>query len=143
MLWTGVFTVPFFTELIYARLTVRRILFCSIHLLPGLALKQQLLFLFGCFVASVFVSGCIQKFTSASRRCRFHCHQPLHHSFRFLVARRGLSFAHFCFSRRRLPFSRLLCLPVAVVGFLVVLLFRHRPLIPHSFTSASRWHVTR
>ena len=48
-----------------------------------------------------------------------------------------------------LPFSRLLRLPVAVVGFLVVLLFRRRPLIhslqlvvaivglPLAFTSAS------
>ena len=47
----------------------------------------------------------------------------------FVVARRGLSFAHLCFSRRRLPFSRLLRLPVAIVGFLVVLLFRHQHLI--------------
>ena len=47
----------------------------------------------------------------------------------FIVARRGLSFAHFCFSCHRLPFSRLLHLPVAVAGFLVVLLFRRQPLI--------------
>ena len=47
----------------------------------------------------------------------------------FVVARHGLSFAHFCFSRLALPFSRLLHLPVAVVGFLVVLLFHRRPLI--------------
>ena len=54
----------------------------------------------------------------------------------FVVARRGLSFAHFCFSRRCLPFSRLLHLPIAVVGFLVILLFHHRPLICslHSFS---------
>ena len=47
----------------------------------------------------------------------------------FVVARHGLSFAHFCFSCCRLPFSRLLRLPFAVVGFLVVSLFRHQPLI--------------
>ena len=47
-------------------------------ILQALALKQQLLFLFGFFIASVFVSGCIQTFTSASRHCRFH--QPLRHS---------------------------------------------------------------
>ena len=47
----------------------------------------------------------------------------------FIVARRSLSVAHFCFSRRRLPFSRLVHLLVTVIGFLVVLLFRHRPLI--------------
>ena len=50
----------------------RRIFFCSTHLLQGLALKQQFLFLFGFFISSVFVSGCIQTLTSASCRCRFH-----------------------------------------------------------------------
>ena len=73
---------------------MRSIFFCFTHLLQGLALKQ-LLCLFGFFNASVFVSGCIQIFTSASRCCR----QPLRHSLSPVAA---LSFAHFCFSCRRL-----------------------------------------
>ena len=96
----------------------RRIFFCSTHLLQGLALKQQLLFLFGLFVTSMFVSGCIQTFTSASRRCHFT-----------VVSRRGLSFTHFYFFRHHLPFCRILRLPVAIVGCLVILLFHRRPLI--------------
>ena len=47
----------------------------------------------------------------------------------FVVARRGLSFRSLASPAVALPFSRLLRLPVAVVGFLVVLLFRRWPLI--------------
>ena len=70
---------------------------------------------------------------------------PLSASPSFVVTRRSLSFAHFCFSCRCLPSSRLLRLPFAVVGFLVISLFRHQPLIQllliaivscHSSTSA-------
>ena len=60
----------------------------------------------------------------------------------FVVACRGLSFARFCFSLCRLPFSRLLCLPVTVVGFLFVV----PSSASHSFASASRrlhWPATR
>ena len=47
----------------------------------------------------------------------------------FVVAHRGLSFAHFCFPHRYLPFSHLLRLPVTIVGFLVVLSFRSLQLL--------------
>ena len=77
---------------------MRRIFFCSTHLLQGLALKQQLLFFFGFFFASVFVSGCIQTFTSACRRCHFHCRQPLRRSLLSVVAFHSLTSA-FCLSR--------------------------------------------
>ena len=121
-------------------------LFCSTHLLHGLALKQQLfcfsvtsspacLFLeaFRCslllLVAVVFIVVSLSVI-----RCRPS--RPFH----------SLTSASPAVA---LPFSRLLRLPVAVVGFLVVLLFRLRPLIrslqlvvaivglPLVFTSAS------
>ena len=121
--------------------------FCSAHLLQGLALKQQLFLLFG------FLRRQLVCFLDAFR-----------HSLLLLVAVVftvvSLSVIHCRPSRPfhsltsaspavALPFSRLLRLPVAVVGFLVVLLFRRRPLIrslqlvvaivglPLAFTSAS------
>ena len=107
-------TVVYFL-LIYANLTIcAENLFCSAHFLQGL-LKQQLFLLFGFFVASLFVSGCIQTFTSASHCCRFHCRQPLRHSLSPVTA---FSFSHYCFSCRHLAIQ--FRLPVAVVGFLVV-----------------------
>ena len=124
---------------------MRRIFFCSTHLLQGLAPKPAFFLLFGFFIASLFVSGCIQTFTSASRRCRFHCRQPLRHSLSPITAFHSLTSASPAIA---LPFSRLLRLPVAVVGFLVVLLFRRRHLsrfvvsssASHSFTSACCHH---
>ena len=131
---TGFFypTVVYFL-LIYASLTIcAENLFLLRPLIARLSTETAAFLLFGFFVASLFVSGCIQTFTSASRRCHFHCHQPLRHS-----------------PAVALPFSRLLRLPVAVVGFLVVLLFHRQPLIrslqlvvaiiglPLVFTSAS------
>ena len=84
----------FYCPLIYMRLTIcSEDLLCSTHKLQGLALKQQLLFLFGCFVTSVFVSGCIQTFTTASRCCRFHRHQPLHHLLSLIAAFHSLTSA--------------------------------------------------
>ena len=121
---------------------MRRIFFCSTHLLQGLALKQQLFLLFGFFVASLFDSGFIQTFTSASCRCHFHCRQPLRHSLLPVTAIHSLSSASPAVA---LQFSHLLHLPVTIVAFLVVLLFRRQPLFSllspssacHSFTSAS------
>ena len=81
--------------------------------------------LFGFFVASLFVSGCIQMFTSASRRCRFLCRQPLRHSLSPVSA---FSFSHFCFSRRRLAIQSFTS-PSCRRCRLLILLFRRRPLI--------------
>ena len=39
------------------------------------------------------VSGCIKTFTSASRRCHFHHHQPLHHSLSPVTAFHSLTSA--------------------------------------------------
>ena len=123
-----------------------RIFFCSAHLLPGLALKQQLFLLFGFFIASLFVSKCILTFTSASRRCCFHCRQPLCHSLTPVMA---VSFSHFCFCRRRLAIQSFTSPSCRLCQLLVVLLFRRQPLIrslqlviaivglPLVFTSAS------
>ena len=65
-------------------------------------------------------------------RCWFHYRWPFSHLFRLVIARHGLSFAHFCFSRRPLPF-RVTDAPSCR---------RHRHLILssafHSLTSASR-----
>ena len=119
---------------------MQRIFFCSTHLLQGLAQKQQLLFLFGFLVASVFVSGCIQMFTSASRR------------FVFTVS--SLSVIH-CRPSRPFICSLLLLLPsLAIQSFTSPSCRRCRLLsrfaVPlsasHSFTSASsrhRWPTTR
>ena len=107
-------------------------------LIARLITEQQLFLLFGFFVASFFVSGCIQTFTSASRRCRFHCRQPLRHSLSPVTAFHSLTSASPTPSPCHQSF--LLHLPVAVVGFLVVffcfvigflviLLFRRQPLI--------------
>ena len=115
----------------YARLTItQRIFFGSTHLLHGLALKQQLLFLFGFFVASMFVSRCIQTFISASRRCRFHCRQPLCHSLS--------PFADFVRLLLLHPLSP--CHSVVYFNFLSQLSACSRFVVPslasHSFTSA-------
>ena len=79
---TGVLTVPFFyCILIYARLTICAEDLLLLHpLIARLSTETAAFVLFGVFVASVFVSGCIQTFTSASCRCRFHRRQPLRHS---------------------------------------------------------------
>ena len=105
---------------------MQRIFFCSTHLLQGLALKQQLF----CFSAS------------SSPACLFL--DAFRHSLLLLVAVLfivvSLSVIRCRPSRHfhsltsaspavALPFSCLLRLPVTVVGFLVVLLFRRRPLI--------------
>ena len=96
-------------------------------LIARLSTETAAFLLFCFFAASLFVSGCIQTFTSASCRCHYYCRQPLRHSLSPVTA---FSFSHFCFSSRRLAIqSFTLRLPVAVVGFLVVLLFRRRPLI--------------
>ena len=129
----------FYCLLIYAHLTICVEDFLLLHPLIArlVALKQQLLFLFCFFVASVFVSGSIQTFTSASRHCHFH--------------RRHLSVIRCRPSR---PFIRsLLLLPpsLAIQSFISPSCrrFRHhsRFVVPssasHSFTSASchrhRW----
>ena len=108
--------------------------------------------LFDFFIASLFVSGCIRTFTSASHRCHFNCRQPLRHSLSPVMAFSPSPHFHSLTSASpaiSLPFSRLLRLPVAVVSFLVCLLFRCRPRIrslqlvvtivglPLDFTSAS------
>ena len=126
-------TVVYFL-LIYARITIcAENLFYSTYLLQGLALKQHLFFLFGFFVASLFVSGCIQTFASASRRCRFHCRQPLRHSLSPVTA---FSFSHFCFSRLRLAiqlFTSPSCRRCRLLSRFVV-----SSSASHSFTSACR-----
>ena len=77
------------------------------------------------------------SFRLLHRQCvHFWMHSDVHFlsaSPSFVVARRSLSFAHFCFSRRRLPFSHLILL---LVAFLVVV----PSSASHSFTSASRRH---
>ena len=80
-------------------------------------MKEQLFLLFGFVVASVFVSGCIQMFTFASCRCRFHCRQPFRHLLSPVTAFHLLTSASPAVA---LPFSRLLRLPVAIVDFFVV-----------------------
>ena len=102
---------------------MRRIFFLLHLLIARLSTETAAFLLFGFYVASLFVSGCIQTFTSASRCC--HCRQPLRHSLSPVTAFHSLTSASPAIA---LPFSRLLHLPVAVVGFLVVLLFRRRPL---------------
>ena len=122
--WSFYLTVVYFL-LIYTRLTICADNLLLLHpLIASLSTETAAFLLFCFFVPSVCVSGCIQTFTFASRSCCFHCHQPLRHSLSPVTA-----FAHFCFSHRRLAISCLLRLPVAVVGFLIVLLFRRRPLI--------------
>ena len=91
------FTLPLFTSY-YASLTICADNLFLLHpLIARLSTETAAFLLFCFFVASLFVSGCIQTFTSASRRCRFHCHQPLCHSLSPVTA---FSFFHFCFSSR-------------------------------------------
>ena len=63
-------------------------------------------------------------FTSASRRCHFHCRQRLRHSLSPVTALHALNSASPTIA---LPFSCLLRLSVTIVGILVVLLFHRRP----------------
>ena len=122
----GVLTVPFFFFTAYsftclmedllllhpliARLSTETAAFVSFQLLP----RQHV-----CFWMHSHIHFCFSSLSFSTSSA----------SPSFVVAHRGLSFTHFCFSRHRSPFSHLLCLPVAIVGFLVVLLFRHWPLI--------------
>ena len=103
-------------------------------LIARLSTETAAFLLFGFFVASLFVSGCIQTFTSASRRCLFHCRQPLRHLLSPITA---FSFSNFCFSCRRLaiqsftsPSRRCRLLSRFVVS----------SSSSHSFTSACRRH---
>ena len=93
-----------------ARLSTETAAFVSFRLLP----RQHV-----CFWMHSHVHFCFSSLSFS----------PSSASPSFVVARRGLLFTHFCFSRHRSPFSHLFRLPVAIVSFLVVLLFRHRPLI--------------
>ena len=113
--------------------------------MQGLALKQQLLFLIGFIIASVFVSGYIQTFTSASCRCHFHRRQPLRHSLSPIAAFHSLTSAsptvachsvvYFTFL---LPLSAsyLFCCSVISLSF-VYFRFLSPSLACHSSTSAS------
>ena len=79
--------------------------------------------------------GCIQTFTSASRRCRFHCRQPLHHSLSPVTA---FSFSHLCFSRHHLAiqsFTSPSCHHCQLLSRFVV-----SSSASHSLTSACRRH---
>ena len=115
---------------------MRRIFLCSTHLLQGLALKQQL-FCFSaysspayCFWMHSDVHICFLSLSSASPS--------------FVVARHGLSFAHFCFSRRHLAiqsFTSPSCHRCRLLSRFVV-----SSSASHSFTSAChchRWPATR
>ena len=110
-------------------------------LIARLSTETAAFLLFGFFVASLFVSGCIQTFTSASRRCRFHCRQLLRHSLSPVTA---FSFSQFCFSRRRLAiqsFTSPSCRRCQLLSRFVVLLSAS-----YLFTSACRrhrWPATR
>ena len=131
-------TVVYFL-LIYARLTIcSENLFLLHPLIARLSHETAAFLLFGFFVASLFVCECIQTFTSASRRCRFHCCQPLRHSLSPVTA---FSFSHFCFSRRRLAiqsFTSPSCRRCRLLGRFVV-----SSSASHSFTSACRRPATR
>ena len=115
-------------------------------LIARLSTETAAFMIFGFFVASLFVSGCIQTslllliavvFTVVSLSVICCCPSRPFHS--LTSASPAVA----------LPFSRLFRLSVAVVRFLVVLLFRRRPLIrslqlvvanvglPLVFTSAS------
>ena len=91
--------------LIYARLTICAENLLLLHPLTARLSTETAAFVsFGLFVASVFVSGYIQTFISASRCCRFH---PSSASPSFIVV--SLSIVHCRPSR---PFFRsLLLLP--------------------------------
>ena len=136
-------TVVYFL-LIYASLTIfTENLFLLHPLIARLSTETAAFLLFGFFVASLFVSGCIQTFTSASRRCRFHCRQLLRHS---LLPVTAFSFSHFCFSRRRLAIQSFISPSCHRCRLLSLFIVRRRPLIrslqlvvslPLVFTSAS------
>ena len=101
-------------------------LFCSTHLLQGLALKQQLF----CFLVT---SSPACLFLDAFRRSLLLLVAVVFIVVSLSVIRcrpsRPFQSLTSASPAVALPFSRLLRLPVAVVGFLVVLLFRLRPLI--------------
>ena len=100
-----------------------------------LSIETAAFLLFGFFVASLFVSGCIQTFTSASRRLRFQYRQPLHHSLSPVTA---FSFYHFCCSHRRLAiqsFTSPSCCHCRLLSSLFV-----SSSASHSFTSACWRH---
>ena len=134
-------TIVYFL-LIYVCLTICvENLFLLHPLIARLSTETAVFLLFCFFVASLFVSGCIQTFTSASRRCRFHCCQPLRHSLSPVTA---FSFSRFCFSSRRLAIQSFIspsCRRCRLLSCFVVSLSAS-----HSFTSACRrhrWPATR
>ena len=110
-------------------------LFLLHPLIARLSTETAAFMLFGFFVTSLFISGCIQTFTSASRRCRFHCRQPLRHS---LLPVTAFSFSHFCFSRCRFAIQSFIspsCRRCRLLSRFVV-----SSSASHSFTSACRRH---
>ena len=125
-------TVVYFL-LIYASLTI-----CAenlfLLLLQGARLSTEtaaFFFAFRLLRRQLVVSGCIQTFTSASRRCRFLCRQPLRHSLSPISA---FSFSHFCFSRCRFAiqsFTSPSCRRCRLLSRFVV-----SSSASHSFTSA-------
>ena len=128
-------TVVYFL-LIYASLSnCTENLFLLHPLIARLSTETAAFLLFCFFIASLFVSGCIQTFTSASRRCRFHCRQLLRHSLSPVTA---FSFFHYCFSNRRLAiqsFTSPSCRRYRLLSRFVV-----SSSVSHSFTSACRRH---
>ena len=128
-------TVVYFL-LIYAHLTFcAENLFLLHPLIARLSTETAAFLLFGFFITSLFFSGCIQTFTSASHRCRFHCRQPLRHSLSPITA---FSFTHFCFSRCRLAiqsFTSPSCCRCRLLSRFVV-----SSSASHSFTSACHRH---
>ena len=130
---TGVFTVPFL--LIYTRLTILENLLLLHPLIARLSIET-----------AAFVSFRLLR----RQRVCFWMHSDVHFCFSllsfsllsaslsFVVARRGLSFAHFCFSRRRLAiqlFTSPSCRRCRLLGRFVV-----PSSTSHSFTSACRRH---
>ena len=110
------------------------IFFCSTHLLQGLELKQQPFFSISPHPPIAF------RLLHRQHVC-FWMHSDVHFCFSslsfsllsaspsFVVTRHRLSFAHSASPAVALPFSHLVRLPVAVVDFLIVLLFRRQHLI--------------
>ena len=121
-----ILTVVYFL-LNYAHLTIcAENLFLFRPLIARLSTETAAFLLFGFFVASLFVSGCIQMFTSA-----FHCRQPLRHSLSPVTA---FLFSHFCFSHCRLAiqsFTSVSCRRCRLLSRFVV-----SSSASHSFTSA-------
>ena len=110
--WSFYHTI-FYCPLIYARLTIYMENFLLLHpLIASLALKQMILFIFGFFVARMFVSGYIQMYTSGTRHCHFHRCQPHHHSLSPVVVFHSLTSAS----------PAVACHPVVYFAFLSPLL---------------------